>query len=169
MPPLFEHLEFGINMESRVVIVGPNGVGKSTLLNILLGKLTPNLGEVRKNHRLRIGVYNQHAADQLELSESPVEYLMRKFNVDYQLARRTLGRYGLASHGHTIKLRDLSGGQKARVVFAELSLMEPDVLIMDEPTNNLDIESIDALADAINEYEGGIYYTIVAPNFDTDT
>ena len=54
----------------------------------------------------------------------------RKFNVDYQLARRTLGRYGLASHGHTIKLRDLSGGQKARVVFAELSLMEPDVLIM---------------------------------------
>jgi ATP-binding cassette subfamily F protein 1 len=94
---------------------------------------------------------------------------MRKFNVDYQLARRTLGRYGLASHGHTIKLRDLSGGQKARVVFAELSLMEPDVLIMDEPTNNLDIESIDALADAINEYEGGIYYTIVAPNFDTDT
>ena len=50
--------------------------------------------------------------------------------MDYQLARRTLGRYGLASHGHTIKMRDLSGGQKARVVFAELSLMEPDVLIM---------------------------------------
>ena len=54
----------------------------------------------------------------------------RKFNVDYQLSRRTLGRYGLASHGHTIKMRDLSGGQKARVVFAELSLMEPDILIM---------------------------------------
>ena len=50
--------------------------------------------------------------------------------MDYQLARRTLGRYGLASHGHTIKMRDLSGGQKARVVFAELSLMQPDVLIM---------------------------------------
>ena len=50
--------------------------------------------------------------------------------MDYQLSRRTLGRYGLASHGHTIKMRDLSGGQKARVVFAELSLMEPDVLIM---------------------------------------
>ena len=56
--------------------------------------------------------------------------LQRKFNVDYQLSRRTLGRYGLAGHAHTIKMRDLSGGQKARVVFAELSLMEPDVLIM---------------------------------------
>ena len=54
----------------------------------------------------------------------------RCFNVDYQLARRTLGRYGLPGHAHTIKIRDLSGGQKARVVFAELSLKEPDLLIM---------------------------------------
>lgn len=56
--------------------------------------------------------------------------LQRLFDVNYQLARKTLGRYGLASHAHTIKIRDLSGGQKARVVFAELSLREPDVIIM---------------------------------------
>ena len=55
-----------------------------------------------------------------------------------------------------IKIKDLSGGQKARVVFAELSLMQPDVLILDEPTNNLDIESIDALAEALNKFEGGV-------------
>ena len=70
----------------------------------------------------------------LSVSQSPclsaLPHMQRKFNVDYQLSRRTLGRYGLASHGHTIKMRDLSGGQKARVVFAELSLMDPDVLIM---------------------------------------
>ena len=56
--------------------------------------------------------------------------VQRKFNVDYQLSRKTLGRYGLPGHAHTIKIKDLSGGQKARVVFAELSLMEPDVLIL---------------------------------------
>ena len=101
-------------------------------------------------------MYNQHAADQLELSESPVEYLrvcrdstslraafvcvyvciptyvfvQRKFDSDYQLTRKTLGRYGLPGHAHTIKIKDLSGGQKARVVFAELALMEPDILIL---------------------------------------
>ena len=57
------------------------------------------------------------------------------FNVDYQLSRRTLGRYGLPGHAHTIKIRDLSGGQKARVVFAELSLKQPDVLIMVSTSN----------------------------------
>lgn len=155
-PLLFDNLNFGVDLDSRIAIVGPNGVGKTSLLNLLLGILTPLKGEVRKNHRLRLGVYNQHAADQLELRESPVEYLQRLFDVNYQLARKTLGRYGLASHAHTIKIRDLSGGQKARVVFAELSLREPDVIIMDEPTNNLDIESIDALADAMNEYKGGM-------------
>ena len=67
-----------------------------------------------------------------------------------------LGRYGLEGHAHTIPIRDLSGGQKARVVFAELSLMAPHLLFLDEPTNNLDIESIDALCDALKEYNGGI-------------
>lgn len=155
-PPLFKKLNFGIDMESRVAIVGPNGIGKSTFLNLLVGKLEPVEGEQRKNHRLKVGHYHQHSADQLVLEESPVEYLQRVFNLPYQEARKNLGRYGLASHAHTIKIRDLSGGQKSRVAFAELSLREPDVLVLDEPTNNLDIESIDALADALNEYKGGV-------------
>lgn len=65
-----------------------------------------------------------------------------------------VGTFGLVSHAHTILNSDLSGGQKARVALAELCLKAPDVLILDEPTNNLDIESIDALAEAIAEYEG---------------
>ncbi|KAL1765710.1 ATP-binding cassette sub-family F member 1 isoform X1 [Sigmodon hispidus] len=154
--PLFKNLDFGIDMDSRICIVGPNGVGKSTLLLLLTGKLTPTIGEMRKNHRLKIGFFNQQYAEQLHMEETPTEYLQRNFNLPYQDARKCLGRFGLESHAHTIQICKLSGGQKARVVFAELACREPDVLILDEPTNNLDIESIDALGEAINEYKGAV-------------
>ena len=153
---LFKRLEFGIDMDSRIAIVGNNGVGKSTFLKLLTGENDPTTGEVRRNHRLRIGVYNQHSSDQLGKTETPVDYLRRHFDMDYQEARQNLGRFGLEGHAHTIPMCDLSGGQKARVVFAELSNRDPDVLILDEPTNNLDIESIDALIESINEFKGGV-------------
>ncbi|KAM6899582.1 ATP-binding cassette sub-family F member 1 [Xenentodon cancila] len=154
--PLFKNVDFGIDMESRICIVGPNGVGKSTLLLLLNGKLNPTKGEMRKNHRLKVGFFNQQYADQLNMEETATEYLMRNFNLPYQDGRKCLGRFGLESHAHTIQISKLSGGQKARVVFAELACRQPDVLILDEPTNNLDIESIDALSEAINEYKGAV-------------
>jgi len=154
--PLFSKTNFGIDMDSRVAIVGPNGVGKSTFLKLLMSELPPNEGEVRKNHRLRIGRYDQHSGEHLTSEETPTEYLMRLFNLPNEKARKQLGTFGLSSHAHTIKNKDLSGGQKARVALAELCLNGPDVLILDEPTNNLDIESIDALAEAINEFKGGV-------------
>ncbi|XP_075411418.1 ATP-binding cassette sub-family F member 1 isoform X2 [Tenrec ecaudatus] len=153
---LFKNLDFGIDMDSRICIVGPNGVGKSTLLLLLTGKLTPTRGEMRRNHRLKVGFFNQQYAEQLRMEETPTEYLQRGFNLPYQDARKCLGRFGLESHAHTIQICKLSGGQKARVVFAELACREPDVLVLDEPTNNLDIESIDALGEAINEYKGAV-------------
>lgn len=154
--PLFIEADFGIDMNSRVAIVGPNGVGKSTFLKLLVGDLEPCTGEVKSNHRLRIGRFDQHSGEHLTAEESPAEYLQRLFNLPYEKSRKALGTFGLASHAHTIKMKDLSGGQKARVALAELCLNAPDVLILDEPTNNLDIESIDALAEAINEYKGGV-------------
>ncbi|KAF8568682.1 hypothetical protein P879_02729 [Paragonimus westermani] len=154
--PLFKDLNFGVDMSSRISIVGPNGVGKSTFLKLLTGEVEPTQGERRISHRVKIGKYDQHSADQLDLSLAPTEYLQKLFNISYQEARSTLGKFGLESHAHTIANADLSGGQRARVAFAELSRRCPDILILDEPTNNLDIESIDALALAINEYEGGV-------------
>lgn len=155
-PYLFKNVDFGIDMESRVAIVGPNGVGKSTFLKLLMNDLTPTQGEARQNLRLKIGRYDQHSGEHLTADESPTEYLMRLFNLPVEKARKQLGSFGLQSHAHVIKMKDLSGGQKARVALAELTLSAPDVVILDEPTNNLDIESIDALAEAITEYEGGV-------------
>ncbi|XP_041973877.1 ATP-binding cassette sub-family F member 1 isoform X1 [Aricia agestis] len=154
--PLFRGVDFGIDLSSRIAIVGPNGVGKSTFLKLLVGDLSPVRGELIRNHRLRIGRFDQHSGEHLTAEESPAEYLQRLFGLQYEKARKALGTFGLASHAHTIKMKDLSGGQKARVALAELTLMAPDVVILDEPTNNLDIESIDALAEAINEYKGGV-------------
>ncbi|XKL68052.1 hypothetical protein PGB90_003543 [Kerria lacca] len=154
--PLFVNTDFGIDLNSRIAIVGPNGVGKSTFLKLLTNDLEPQKGDIIKNHRLRIGRYDQHSGEHLTAEETPSEYLMRLFDLPYEKARKQLGTFGLASHAHTIKMKDLSGGQKARVALAELTLIAPDVIILDEPTNNLDIESIDALADAINDYKGGV-------------
>jgi len=155
-PSLFIKMDFGIDLASRIAIVGPNGVGKSTFLKLLMGDLEPLQGDVRKNHRLHIGRFDQHSGEHLTAEESAAEYLQRLFDLQHEKARKALGSFGLASHAHTIKMKDLSGGQKARVALAELCLSAPDVLILDEPTNNLDIESIDALAEAINAYKGGV-------------
>ena len=153
---LFKNVEFGIDMESRVAIVGPNGVGKSTFLKLLMGDIDPVSGESRKNLRLKIGRFDQHSGEHLTAAESATEYLMRLFDLPVEKARKALGSFGLQSHAHTVMMKDLSGGQKARVALAELTLSAPDVVILDEPTNNLDIESIDALAEALNDFEGGV-------------
>lgn len=157
LPLLFRQLNFGLDMDSRICIVGPNGSGKSTLLKLITDDIVPTEGEVLRNPRLRIGIYNQHFVDRLPMEEDPVTYLRRLYQDEsYQSIRNILGRYGLEGHAHTIPMRDLSGGQKARVVLVELSLMAPHLLFLDEPTNNLDIESIDALCIALREYNGGV-------------
>jgi len=138
-------------------MVGPNGVGKSTLLSLILGDLNPTAGDVRRNHRLRIGRYNQHFVDVLPMDKTPVSYLQTKNpDMPYQKIRNHLGKYGLGGHAHEILLRQCSGGQKARVVLSSLALDAPHILVLDEPTNHLDIETIDALAEGLREFEGGV-------------
>ncbi|KAI0986190.1 hypothetical protein GJ496_004721 [Pomphorhynchus laevis] len=153
---LFQNLNFGIDLSSRIVIVGPNGVGKSTLLKLLTADITPLRGDRRVNHRLRIGKFDQHSADQFNLNLSACEYMESTYNLTHQDARRCLGSVGLPGKSHLIPMHALSGGQKARVAMADLAAKSPDILILDEPTNNLDLESIDALAEAIKDYDGGV-------------
>lgn len=101
----------------------PNTNIFAALLKLLTGEIEPVKGIVKRNPRLRMGIYNQHFVDRLPMNKTPVEHLRDRYqDQDYQSIRNRLGKYGLEGHAHEVTMRDLSGGQKARVVFVDLSL-----------------------------------------------
>ncbi|KAF9312785.1 ABC transporter ATP-binding protein arb1 [Podila horticola] len=156
---LYEDVNLGIDMDSRVALVGPNGAGKSTLLKLMTGELTATQGRIQRHMQLKLGKYNQHSADQLDMEVSPIDYLRRRFpdmQQDTDFWRQQIGRYGLTGSHQTSPIGHLSHGLQTRLVFAELALSRPHMLLLDEPTNHLDMESIDALAEAIRTFSGGV-------------
>lgn len=154
---IFNNLNFGVDLSSRIALVGPNGAGKSTLIKLLLGKVEPTTGTIVKHHHLRIGEFNQHMGDQLDMNVSAVHWLCTKFkHIKSQEMRREIGKFGLTGKSQVIPMKQLSDGQRRRVLFTYLALHTPHMFLMDEPTNALDLETIDSLANAINEFDGGV-------------
>eukprot|EP01098_Paradermamoeba_levis_P011764 TRINITY_DN506_c0_g2_i1.p1 TRINITY_DN506_c0_g2~~TRINITY_DN506_c0_g2_i1.p1 ORF type:complete len:575 (-),score=154.78 TRINITY_DN506_c0_g2_i1:87-1811(-) len=156
---LYSKLSFGIHNDSRIALVGPNGAGKSTLLKLLVGDLSPTTGRVDKNPHLVIGRYHQHSTDQLDLNMTPLAFLKHTFpdlKQDEEQWRSILGSYGVLGNMQLTPMGQMSDGQKSRLVFALITLRYPNLLLFDEPTNHLDMECIDALAEAINDFKGGM-------------
>ena len=163
---IFDCVNFGLDMDTRVTLVGKNGAGKSTLIKLIIGELQPTKGEVLRKNQLRIGYYHQHFDSYLPKDKTPIEYIESVSKVDddelegtnlYQYIRRQLGSISLEGEAHTKLIGELSGGQKARVAFIALILQRPHLLLMDEPTNHLDIESVDGLIEGINNFNGGVF------------
>eukprot|EP00937_MAST-01D_sp_MAST-1D-sp2_P001234 g1234.t1 len=154
---LYKHVDFGMDMDSRITLVGPNGAGKSTLLKLITGELTPLDGNIRPHQRLKTVTYSQHSVDILELDLTPIEWFRKLWpDTSVQQTRSYLGRYGCTGEMQTTKMAHLSDGQKSYCVLSWISRQNAHFLLLDEPTNHLDMEAIDALAEAIKRFKGGI-------------
>ena len=155
---IVKNMYLDIRMNSKTILVGHNGAGKSTILKLLMGVEKPKSGDVITNGITKVGYFSQHHVDSFEdMGQHAVSYLSTvKPGQTEQQYRAHLGRFGIIGDLALQPLDSLSGGQKSRVSFSALSLQLPNVLIMDEASNHLDIISLKALAYALRDFQGAL-------------
>jgi ATP-binding cassette, subfamily F, member 3 len=150
-------LSLRLDEDDRVALLGANGNGKSTLMRMLAGRLKQMSGTLTTAPKLRVGYFAQHQTEELDMDATPVIELSRRLpdQRDVQL-RGQLGRFGFSQQRADTKVANLSGGEKARLLFALMTCEKPHILLLDEPTNHLDVDSRQALIQAINAFAGAV-------------
>ena len=157
---LFSGLGLRVEAGERIAVIGPNGIGKSTLLKCLVGELEPTAGTLKWSENAEVGYYAQdHAADFAE--DKPLFDWMAQWGKqgdDEQVIRGTLGRLLFSSDDINKNVSVISGGEQGRMLFGKLMLQRNNILLMDEPTNHLDMESIESLNLALDNYPGTLIF-----------
>ncbi len=155
--PILKKLSLRIDMDDRIALLGANGNGKSTLVKLLASRLSPMDGSLRKSNKLKVGYFAQHQTDELNVQKTPFDHMAALMpDAVESKVRAQLGRFGFEGNKADSKIEKLSGGEKARLLFALMSFEAPHIMFLDEPTNHLDVDSREALVQAINTYDGAV-------------
>ena len=150
-------LSLSLDMDDRIALLGANGNGKSTFAKLLAGRLEPMGGRLRRPGKLRVGYFAQHQEAELSPDESPIDHMQRALpQAAPTMVRSQLARFGLDRDRANTPSKNLSGGERARLLLALATRDEPQLLILDEPTNHLDIDACDALVRALGEFGGAV-------------
>ena len=154
---VLKNINFKMERDEKVAIIGPNGIGKSTLIKILTDSQKPSQGTVELGHEVKIGYFPQDHQELLNLDTSAYEWLY-SFAPWEEIGkiRGLLGRVLLQGDDVHKKLKALSGGESGRLIFSKIILQQPNLLLLDEPTNHMDIESINRLGEALQNYKGSV-------------
>jgi len=155
---LFLDINLKISSGEKIAILGPNGCGKSTLLKIIMKKISPEIGEINfGKHNIITSYYEQNQAEALSLDEKVIDLICNKSPEWSQKKVRTfLGGFGFQNETVFKNIKQLSGGEKARLALALMIMNQSNFLLLDEPTNHLDLQSKENLELAIKNYKGSL-------------
>lgn len=152
-PLILNKVDFCVDLDSKLIIVGPNGCGKSTLIKLIAGFHEPTDGEIVRERKMRYAYMDQHEIAKLESDITPIEYISSSVNSgDVTHIHEILSKFDVKVEIRKKKMKALSGGEKARVLCALIACKDPHMILLDEPTNHLDFESTMALASAVKSF-----------------